>query len=93
MEWERNSWSLAAFVSQRIRKSWILRSYELFWTGIFWVKVAELCGSECLLKTTMDFRKLLSCFVGSCFRQARIIVMVKVKVFAACREQQDVFGL
>jgi len=52
------------------------------------VKVAELCGSECLLKTTTDFRKLLSRFVGSCFRQARIIVVVKVKVFDACRGQQ-----
>ena len=55
------------------------------------VKVAELCGSECLSKTKKNFRKLLSCFVGSCFRQARIIVMVKV--FVACRGQQDVFGL
>ena len=35
-----------------------------------------------------DNSSLKNCFVGSCFRQARIIVVVKVKVFVACRGQQ-----
>ena len=38
------------------------------------MKVTELCGSECLLKTTKVLKEVLSCFVEVVHRQARIIV-------------------